>query len=180
MVRAVRKLREDFAKPLRIEESRAVAALTIKSPPDLLRRGYNRDRHYPCHHRQRVLDASPRSRKSLRTSRAPKPGSQEQVTSPRQYEPNKALGCPSVSKIWTMWPAHGLAWSAGRRKVRICRDPSTGITHRSPAPYGRGPGAAGPISYWPARPIFAFRAFSSNYKRHKRQRVTCGANGFPD
>jgi hypothetical protein len=54
------------------------------------------------------------------------------------------------------------------------------ITHRSPGPYGHGSGASGPISYWPAWPIFAFREFSSNYKRHKRQRVTCGANGFPD
>jgi len=45
--------------------------LTISSP-DLLRQAYNHDRRYPCHHRRRVLGASPRSRKSLRTSRAPR------------------------------------------------------------------------------------------------------------
>ena len=36
-----------------------------------------RDRRYRSHHRRRVLGASPRSRKSLRTSKARKPGSPE-------------------------------------------------------------------------------------------------------
>jgi hypothetical protein len=42
---------------------------------DLLSR--ERDLRYRSHHRRRVLGASPRSRKSLRTSRARKPGSPE-------------------------------------------------------------------------------------------------------
>jgi hypothetical protein len=60
------------------------------SRQDLLNQKRNRDRHYPCHHRRRVLGASPRRHKSLRTSRAPKPGSPESIFSPGHV----AQSCP--------------------------------------------------------------------------------------
>jgi hypothetical protein len=60
-----------------------VVASLIISARDLLRQKCNHDRRYPCHHRRRVLGERPRSRKSLRTSRAPNPESPELIFSPK-------------------------------------------------------------------------------------------------